>query len=573
MLVGSLLEIVALAGVLPFVSLVIQPEVAQTNKYLAWAYQAAAQESLPRFVSLIGVVVIMLMTCSVLANWGILFMQNRYIASCQTRLAKDLLDRCMHAPYSWFLSRNSTILSRLFDDVAMWSRGVVQRLLMMVNNIGVMVLALTMALAFSPGMGLGIILVVAMLGGASVLLMRPQLTRLAARKRAAVDTMSLASHQALAGIKDIKLSSREDHFLHLFDRAYSRMTRDHAKLNVWHESPSIFLQGLAQVTLVSIALILWNMGVEKGQLATQLALVIIVTTKVIPTVSSFSTAVNSLFQALPHVHVINEVLESIERETYVAASTKGTVKAITDWSVIHIERVGYQYPNSSEWALKDVTFSLSRGGAYGIVGSSAAGKSTLVDLLVGLFAPTSGRICIDEEPLSVLVTKDWQRRIAYVPQMPFIADDSLRANVAFGVQQSEVDDRWVRDCLLRANLANLPEDLDQGLDTKLGERGLRLSGGQRQRIAIARALFNRPEILVLDEATSALDSLSESEILAALKNLRGQVTTITIAHRISTVAACDEIFVLEAGRLVGRGSDAELRANHELFKRMAAAGV
>jgi ABC-type multidrug transport system fused ATPase/permease subunit len=157
--------------------------------------------------------------------------------------------------------------------------------------------------------------------------------------------------------------------------------------------------------------------------------------------------------------------------------------------------------------------------------------------------------------------------------MPFIADDSLRANVAFGVPQSEVDDKWVRECLLRANLANLPEDLDQGLDTKLGERGLRLSGGQRQRIAIARALFNRPEILVLDEATSALDSLSESEILAALKNLRGQVTTITIAHRLSTVAPCDEIFVLEAGRLVGRGSDSELRANHELFKRMAAAGV
>jgi ATP-binding cassette subfamily C protein len=385
--------------------------------------------------------------------------------------------------------------------------------------------------------------------------------------------MTLTTNQTLAGIKDIKLSSRETYFRDLSIAAYDIVTGAHARLNVWHETPSLIMQGLAQITLVTLALIFWKMGLDKGQIATQLGLLIIVTTKVIPTVSSLSSAVSGLFNTFPHVHAIRETLGSIEAETRRTSRKEGIGKAIPSWSHIRFQEVGYQYPNSSDWAIKDMTLSLTRAGSYGVVGPSAAGKSTFVDLLVGLLEPTAGQICVGEDSLRALKIKEWQKRIAYVPQMPFIADDSLRANIAFGVRQSEVDDKWVMNCLRLANLASLSEDLKQGLATKLGERGLRLSGGQRQRIAIARALFNRPEILVLDEATSALDSLTESEILATLKNLHGQVTTITVAHRLSTVASCDEIFVLEAGRLVGRGSYAELRANHELFQRMAAAGV
>jgi len=219
-------------------------------------------------------------------------------------------------------------------------------------------------------------------------------------------------------------------------------------------------------------------------------------------------------------------------------------------------------------ALRDVTLELGRTGTYGLVGRSAAGKSTLVDVLVGLLSPTEGQMCVDGRPMSALNVRDWQRRIGYVPQAPFIADDTLRANVAFGLPRAGVDDAQVVECLRLANLADLPDELPHGLDTRLGERGSRLSGGQRQRVAIARALFSGPEILVLDEATSALDTLSEGEIQAALKNLRGQVMIITIAHRLSTVALSDEIFVLEQGRVVGRGSYAALKGNHDLFRRM-----
>jgi ABC-type multidrug transport system fused ATPase/permease subunit len=283
--------------------------------------------------------------------------------------------------------------------------------------------------------------------------------------------------------------------------------------------------------------------------------------------------VGSLLNALPHVRGIRETLASIELEAGRAPRPAESGQAVGEWQRVRFEGVGYRYPGSAEWALRDVTLELGRAGAYGIVGRSAAGKSTLVDILVGLLDPTEGQMRVGPTPMSAVDVRDWQRRIGYVPQAPFIADDSLRANVAFGVPRARVDDRRVVECLRLANLADLPHELEHGLDTRMGERGARLSGGQRQRVAIARALFNRPEILVLDEATSALDTLSEGEILAALKNLRGQVMIVTIAHRLSTVAASDEIFVLEQGRLVGVGSYADLKGNHELFRRMTEASA
>jgi len=575
MLAASSLEIVSLAAVLPFVNIVIQPEVIQTNSYLAWVFEWTRVSSVSHFVFLVGFAVISLMTLSILANWSILYAQNRFIASCQARLARELLERCMHAPYTWFLTRNSTLLSRLvYDDVVIWSRGLVQRLIVMVGNVSVVMMAFALVLALSLSTGIMVITAVAVLGYGIVYLMRPVLTRLATIKRIALDEMTLTANQALSGIKDIKLSSREMYFRNVSTAAYSRVTGAHAKLNVWQETPSLIMQGLAQVALVALALIFWGMGLEKGQIASQLALLIIVTTKVVPTVSSLSLAVNGLSNAVPHVEAIRAALESIDAEIGRTSRRGSICKAVPPhWGQIRLEQVGFQYPGSSDWALKGLTLSLTRGGSYGVVGPSAAGKSTFVDLLVGLLEPTTGHIRIDKDSLQSLEIKDWQKRIAYVPQMPFIADDSLRANIAFGFQRSEIDDEWVIKCLRLANLERLSGDLSHGLDTRLGERGVRLSGGQRQRIAIARAMFNRPEVLVLDEATSALDTITESEILSALKNLRGQVTTITIAHRLSTVAACDKIFVLQAGRLVGQGSDAELRANQELFRKMAAVGV
>ena len=572
--VASALEIAAVTAVLPFVNVVIQPSAIHTPGLLAELYRRAGSPPEGEFIGLLGLIVIALMVLAAAGGWLILYAQNWFAASCQTRLARELLDRCIHAPYSWFLGRNSLVLSRLvYDDVVFWSRAFVQRLMMMVNDVLVVTMGVALVLALSRRTGLLVLIVVGLLAGVSIRLTRPVLTRLAEKKRAALDETLVTANQALTGIKDIKLSSRESYFSELFRAAYATVTGSHAGLNVWQETPAAIMRTLAQVTLVALALAFWRTGMAGGQIATQLALLIVVTTKVVPAVSALSSAVGSLLNAMPHVRGIRETLASIEREAARARRPAAGGGLVGDWQRVHFEGVGYRYPDSAEWAVSDVTLELERTGAYGIVGRSAAGKSTLVDVLVGLLDPSEGRVRVDAMPMSALDVRDWQRRIGYVPQAPFIADDSLRANVAFGVPRELVDDRRVSECLRLANLADLPHELEQGLDTRLGERGSRISGGQRQRVAIARALFNRPEILVLDEATSALDTLSEGEILAALKNLRGQVMIVTIAHRLSTVAPSDEIFVLEQGRLVGRGSYAELKGNHDLFRRMTEAGA
>ena len=572
--VASALEIAAVTAVLPFVNVVIQPSAIHGPGLLGELHRRAGAPPEGEFIALLGFTVIALMVLASTVGWVILYTQNRFTASCQTRLARELLDRCIHAPYSWFLGRNSLVLSRLvYDDVVFWSRAFVQRLMMMVNDILVVVMGVALVLALSRRTGLLVLTAVGLLAFASVRLTRPLLTRLSESKRLALDATLLTANQALTGIKDIKLSSRESHFSELFRAAYATVSNTHAALNVWQETPAVIMRTLAQVTLVALALAFWRTGVGGGQIATQLALLIVVTTKVVPAVSNLASAVGALMNALPHVRGIQQTLASIEREAGQTRRPAAGGQAVGDWQRVSFEGVGYRYPGSAEWALRDVTLELERTGAYGIVGRSAAGKSTLVDVLVGLLDPTEGRMRVGATPVSALDARDWQRRIGYVPQTPFIADDSLRANVAFGVERALVDDARVIECLRLANLADLPDELEHGLDTRMGERGSRLSGGQRQRVAIARALFNRPEILVLDEATSALDTLSEGEILAALKNLRGQVMIVTIAHRLSTVALSDAIFVLEQGRLVGCGSYAELRGNHELFRRMTEASA
>jgi ABC-type multidrug transport system fused ATPase/permease subunit len=572
--VASALDIAAVTAVLPFVNVVIQPTAIHTPGLLARLHRWAGAPPEGQFIALLGLTVIVLMALGAAASWAVLYAQNRFAASCQTRLARDLLDRCIHAPYSWFLGRNSLVLSRLvYDDVVFWSRAFVQRLMMMVNDVLVVVMGVILVLALSRRTGLLVLAAVAILAYASIRLTRPLLTRLAEQKRLALDATLLTANQALTGIKDIKLSSRESYFSELFRAAYDTVSGSHAGLNVWQETPALIMRTLAQVTLVALALAFWRAGASGGQIATQLALLIVVTTKVVPAVGALSAAVGALLNALPHVRGIQQTLASIEREESRTRRPTAGGQLVGAWRRVSFEDVGYQYPGSAEWALRGVSLELSRTGAYGIVGRSAAGKSTLVDVLVGLLDPTEGLMRVGAAAMSALDARDWQRRIGYVPQTPFITDDSLRANVAFGVPRDRVDDRRVIECLRLANLANLPDELEHGLDTRLGERGARLSGGQRQRVAIARALFNQPEILVLDEATSALDTLSEGEILAALKNLRGQVMLVTIAHRLSTVAPSDEIFVLEQGRLVGSGSYTELKGNHDLFRRMTEASA
>jgi ATP-binding cassette subfamily C protein len=252
-------------------------------------------------------------------------------------------------------------------------------------------------------------------------------------------------------------------------------------------------------------------------------------------------------------------------------ATGGAGEPIRFTRTIALERVSYTYEGEPEPVLSDVSLAIAKGESVGIVGPSGAGKSTLVDLLLGLLTPTAGRITVDGRDIATAL-RSWQRHIGYVPQEPFILDDTVRRNVAFGLSDAEIDDRRVMAALRLAQMTDVVAALPDGLDTMLGERGTRLSGGQRQRVAVARALYHEPEVLVFDEATSALDTPTERELIAALEALRGVKTVVVIAHRLGTVRRCDRLAVLRDGRLAAVGPYDELMARDPGFRAMATTG-
>jgi ABC-type multidrug transport system fused ATPase/permease subunit len=456
----------------------------------------------------------------------------------------------------------------VFNDVLSWSSGGVRGTISIVGHaslLGLVAIVVLSATALGGLIGMAIIGSMAM---AIMLLIRSRVRRLSEFSRvAAARSYSFAS-EFLGGIKDVKLSGREPAFVRIYGDSFDTYGAAMGNLKLLQAIPPLALLFLGQSGIILIALILWKMGRSSGEIAAEMALVLLVTARVIPAVTRLAGEVGTLWNVVPNV----EGVQSLMRQLPPAADRDGAPDSRADWENwrrLELDNVGYQYSSERGIAVDGVTVTVERGKSYGIAGPTGAGKTTLVDLMLGLLFPMSGSIQVDGVALNAANARAWQKKIGYVPQAPLIADDSLLANVAFGVPAGDVDEDHAVRCLKLANLAEVLESVT--LHGPLGERGNRLSGGQRQRVAIARALYDKPDILVLDEATSALDTLSERAVLEALDNLHGKVTTITVAHRLSTIERCDQVLVLDRGHLVASGPYATLTRTSDLFSSMAAA--
>jgi ATP-binding cassette, subfamily B, bacterial PglK len=568
----SALDALAVSAMLPLVGVLVQPDVIQTNVHVRRLYELMGSPSYSHLLALLALGALALVGARAVVSMLVEYVSQRYVAACQSRLARDLLTECVNAPYPWFLTRNASLVAKLFySDVSLWSRGFVQRLMSMTSDAIAATFATALLLTLAPLLGLIVIVGVGAITVALMAVVRPRLALLAERKRAALDRAVMASTQAIAGIKDVKLSSNEDYFVRMFDEAHRVVSVTHARLNIWQQIVPFALPVAGLGGIILIVLLQVQMGRSRGEIAAQTALLLLVSSRIVPSVSQLASSTSSLWNTGPHVDTLHELRASVAAET--ARRPRLHAEAAPwdgAWQELALARVGYTYPKASAPALRDVSLVFRAGEAYGLAGPSGAGKSTFVDLLLRLLDPTEGEMRVDGRPLDAIDLRGWQSRIGYVPQSPFIADDTLRANVAFGVPRERVDDAWVRECLRLAHLDGVLPGLEAGLDTSLGDRGMRMSGGQRQRIAIARALYRRPQLLVLDEATSALDRISEGVIQEAIDGLRGQVTTVTIAHRLATIEHCDTIFLFEEGRLAAQGTYDELMKQSALFRRMAA---
>jgi ATP-binding cassette subfamily C protein len=493
------------------------------------------------------------------------YVRSRVTQNTGARLANRLFAGYLAMPYKFHIAHNS---SELMRNASWAANEVVTNYLtpiaigltdvaMLVFLLGVLVFAAPTATLLTIGLLLPVTLIV-------LRIVRPSLNRLGKVTKKSVQESLGSLQESLHGIRDVKVLGREWYFDREFRRTRQRLARSSYLYPTVAQVPSLTIETLLVLAVLGFVAV---RGGEEQMAAASLpflGLFAYAGLRMMPAMSSIVAAVNRIRYGQSVAETIARNIEMIDAE----AEDVPRVAAvpIQFQTAIELEGVGFTYEDGTE-VIRDLDLVIHRGESVGIVGATGAGKSTLLDLILGLLDPTAGRITIDGGDLRDDI-RGWQAAIGLVPQSIYLLDDTIRRNVAFGIADSEIDDDAVAEAIALARLDDFIASLPQGLETTVGERGVRLSGGQRQRVAIARALYRRPQILIFDEGTASLDNLTEAELLRAIEGLRGERTIITVAHRLTTVQGCDRVILLADGVIVDQGGYDELRDRNRTFREM-----
>ncbi|HVM95318.1 MAG TPA: ABC transporter ATP-binding protein, partial [Candidatus Acidoferrales bacterium] len=378
-------------------------------------------------------------------------------------------------------------------------------------------------------------------------------------------------HQTLEGYKEVKLRGREEFFQHRFGEQHDAMNSVRHRFMTLSSVSRLFVETVFIIGLLGVVVLVTLTSDGKVELIPVLGVYAYAGFRIIPSVNRILLHISNIRYGLPAVDLVSRDLKACEAAPELASGLSNGEHVLAFRQRLDIEDVSFSYPNSTAAVLRRLNLSFACGESVGIVGPTGAGKSTLVNIVLGLLTPSAGRILVDGVDIQS-VLPNWQRKIGYVPQSVYLIDDSLRRNIAFAVAEDEIDDSRIQRALKRAQLEAFVAGLPRGLDTVIGERGVRLSGGERQRVAIARALYYEPELLVFDEATSSLDMRTERDLTSAIESLHGQKTMLIVAHRLSTVRNCDRLVFLRNNDDVAVGSYEDLISNCTDFRTMAAGG-
>jgi ATP-binding cassette, subfamily B, bacterial PglK len=382
--------------------------------------------------------------------------------------------------------------------------------------------------------------------------------------------MIKTARQAFGGIKDARVTNREPFFISKYKHVAYESSQLQRHKTFIGQIPRPVVETIAVAGIMSIAVVMHLQGRPIANIIPVIALFGVAIVRLMPTVQQMTKLLTDLRYNIYSVNPIYDDLTALKKYSEEFKTDRRRKAKTTLTNTISIRDLHYQYPGSEEQALNGVSLDITKGKAIAFVGPSGAGKTTIVDMLLGLLEPQKGEILVDGENIFDSISA-WQRNIGYIPQFIYLSDDTMRRNIAFGIADDKIDKEKMLRAVEQAQLSELAARLPKGLDTVIGERGTRLSGGQRQRIGIARALYHNPQVLVMDEATSALDNITEKQIIDSIDALKGERTIVMIAHRLTTVMNCDVLYMMDQGRIVDSGTYNDLLVRNAGFREMARA--
>lgn len=551
LIMEALVELLGVVSIYPFIGVVLNQEMIHTNPFLSRIYQALQIQSNNDFLTVLAIGVIGVYLFKNLFNAAAYYARNAFVFNNQRNIGIRLMQAYMQEPYSFFLEKNSAVLMRgVGADVNGFFTLVMQCLIMLSGCLMMVIFGLYILIADFV-LSLCLIVVMSAFVGIFVRWNKARSFSYGTQSQEAQGKMTQWLQQAFGGAKEIKILKREQYFVDNYAAYYGTFVRVQKIFSFINQIPHLILECFCVVVILLLITIRLRAGVDVNTFVPQLSVFAMALFRLFPRISQINGCLNQIIFNYPYMDNVYHDMKICEEHKYRRAQIAEIgkkEKELTFQDKIVMENIHYAYPNTEREVLSGVNLTIHKGEAVAFVGPSGAGKTTLADVFLGIMQLQEGKILCDGKDIDHHID-EWSNMLGYIPQFIFLSDDTIRNNVAFGLNVDDSVDNKVWEALEQAQLKEFVEGLPEGLDTRIGERGARLSGGQRQRIGIARALYNNPDILVLDEATSALDNETEKAVMESIEHLLGHKTMIIIAHRITTVRNCDTIYRVDEGNI------------------------
>jgi ABC-type multidrug transport system fused ATPase/permease subunit len=554
----ALIDMIGVASILPFMAVLTKPSLIETNSILNTMFQISSifgVSNNQQFLFALGILVFLILTFSLTFKALTTYVQVRFVQMREYSIGKSLLEGYLHQPYSWFLNRHSADLGKtILSEVALVIVKGLSASIEVIAKLMVVISLITLLIIADPQLAL---LISATLGGAYIIIfyvIRKYLKKIGGESLRNNELRFKAVIEAFGAAKEIKVGGLEKIYVNFFSDSAKIFALTNASLSVFKQLPRYILEGIA---FGGVLLIMLYMMYKTGSLNDALP----ITTLYVFAGYRMMPAMQAIYSSLGNITYVGPSLDKMynDLKDLKPVNINQDIEALAFNKTISLKNIYYNYANSTRTALKNINLNIPVKSTIGLVGTTGSGKTTLVDIILGLLEAQKGTLEVDGKIITKQNLRSWQQSIGYVPQHIYLSDSTVAANIAFGLKLKEINQEAVERVSKIANLHEfVMDELPEQYQTTIGERGVRLSGGQRQRIGIARALYHSPQVLILDEATSALDNQTERLVMDAINKLSKDITIILIAHRLNTVKNCDIIFELEKGQLISQGKFDEI---------------